>query len=219
MVQLWLMRSDVNPAESVETGAMASGCLDCPRQPSKHAAAVEAGLATTDGPCYVDVTRGGPAATWRAVDTGATPLVTFGELVEAVAGEPIRLMAWGDPGALTWEQVAALISASQGWTGYTHAWRSRPDLRPILRASCDTLAEAQEALAAGWRVFFVSPVGEPKAPGAVWCAKSGQQAGARELTCIECGACTGAAGARLIQIPDHGPGARAAGKRRLAMVA
>lgn len=84
-------------------------------------------------------------------------------IVAALAGRhrrarAVRMTAIGDvaatPGLVSraLEDVARIDAVGLEVIGYTHGWRlswGRP-LRATLRASCDDLAEADEAAAAGW---------------------------------------------------------------------
>ena len=177
MAQLWIL-PDMHPATAVKTGADASVCGTCPRRPSLAAAS---GLT----PCYVTTVHA-PLAVWRAHTKAPYPDVAIRHPY------PVRLGAWGDPAALPLDALQrAIATGNGGWTGYTHVWRSRPDLRPYLMASCDTQADHDEAVAAGWRTFLIrSSADVPLPTGTIACPASAE-AGQR-TTCAQCRLCNGA---------------------------
>lgn len=144
--------------------------------------------------CYV-VTGQGPAAVWRKwKDGGYSPDLTP-DIRETMLARGIRWGAYGDPAALP-------SSVFDGWagqtrtTGYTHQWRdpASQHLRGTMMASANSVADAEQAAAMGWRVFRVIPkedAGLPLMGGEVTCPAAAE-AGAK-ATCRECGLCNGAA--------------------------
>lgn len=74
-----------------------------------------------------------------------------------------RIGALGDPARVAVNELAAALVTlrlkGMAIVSYTHFWRSRANewLQGSLMASCDTLEEADEALAAGWRPAAVLP--------------------------------------------------------------
>jgi hypothetical protein len=119
----------------------------------------------------------------------------------------VRLGTYGDPAAVPARIWEALISLSNGHTGYTHQWRTHPELKSLCMASVDTVNDMHEARAQGWRTFRVDGthvIGAQK--GEVLCPAS-KEAG-KKLTCEQCLACCGADGRKgSIYIPAHGSGA------------
>ena len=178
MAQLWILPATQHPHEAAQTGTDAHVCGTCPRRPLTAAA-------TGEDPCYVTLAHG-PGAVWKARATypAADPGTTH--------RYPVRLGAWGDPAALPLDTLKAAIASGNGkWTGYTHAWRTRPDLKPYCMASCDTLADHAEARPAGWRTFTVLSAATAL-PDAIVCPAS-KEAGQR-TTCAQCNLCNGAHG-------------------------
>ena len=57
------------------------------------------------------------------------------------------------PPAEVWQ---ALTSRCSGHTGYTHQWRQSDALRGLCMASADSVEDARDAHAAGWRTFRVA---------------------------------------------------------------
>ena len=112
--------------------------------------------------CYAKKTPAwGHASIRKAVAGGANRSLKRALAMAARAARMVRLGANGDPGALPVNQLTADIATirSEGMdaVGFTHLWRDKPELRGLLMASCDTAAQADEALDAGWRVAVVLP--------------------------------------------------------------
>lgn len=173
MVQTWILRVDTDPVASVKAGDDGSNCGTCPHR---------AGAG-----CYVDVSRA-PLAVWRSWKAGRIPAATPAELAY-LRSAPLRIGSYGDPGAVPVSVWAAVTSEGQRRTGYTHAWRTRPDLQGLCMASADSAAESHVARAAGWRTFRVigqDDVDAGARPGEIECL-----AESRGKSCIDCGLCHG----------------------------
>ena len=185
MIQTWIMREDVEPHTAQQTGQDESVCGNCPQRPS------------AGGACYV-ATAQAPLAVWRAYHDGKYPYLSdegdISELAGAV-GASVRAGSYGDPAAVpmhVWEHLGVR-------TGYTHQWRSYPGLRGLVMASVDSVDEAAEAVAAGWRYFRVRPAGAPLLAGEIDCPSE------RGVKCIDCGLCSGTRlGAKSVSIEEHG---------------
>ena len=126
----------------------------------------------------------------------------------------IRLGTYGDPAAApldVWRQVTAM---AEGWTGYSHAWRTLTVAwARLVMASVDSIEEMDQAHDRGWRTFRVG--GEAVRGAEVVCPASAEAG--KKAQCIECRACMGlSAKARAsIQIAPHGAGARYAREREM----
>jgi hypothetical protein len=189
MLQLWILARDVHPHEATITGKDVAVCGYCPHRPQTYAAA---GVAR----CYVETAKA-PASVWTAYHHGQ--YVPYDEA--ARTDKPIRLGAYGDPGALPAGAIIDALKLSNGrCTGYTHRWRERPDLVSCCMASTDTPEEKAAANAAGWRTFSVGD----DISAAVLCPASAQ-AGKR-TNCASCLLCSGSRGIDRranIYIPAH----------------
>lgn len=189
MIQTWILRVAENPVASVKSGADGSNCGTCPHR---------AGAG-----CYVDVSRA-PLAVWRSYQRGAIPHATEADRAR-IRSLPLRIGSYGDPGAVPLAVWEAVTTSGQRRTGYTHAWRTRPDLQGLCMASADSAAESHIARAAGWRTFRVIGADDVDAgarPGEIECL-----AESRGKSCIDCGLCHGkhAASAKAsIFIAAHG---------------
>jgi hypothetical protein len=183
MIQTWVLRADASPVASVRTGADASICGACPHRGDKSS-----GRPRT---CYVNVGQA-PGSVWRAWRRGRYVAGTLADAMAAAPGVPVRLGAYGDPAAVPAEVWSAVRSAPR-WTGYTHQWRNpaAAALRDVVMASCDSVADAADAAAAGWRAFIVRPA-DAAAPLPDFVGRAIECPSARGVECARCGLCAGA---------------------------
>lgn len=182
MVQVWIIRADMHPSEAVKSLADYAICGNCKQRWNQG------------GACYVNHVTGGPGAAYNryAYGDGYKDEKHIKRVTKALASRPIRLGAYGDPCAVPFEVWESLIA--QGctlWTGYTHQWKdpNNQEYRKLVMASCDSLAEAKEAKAMGWRFFLVQNelnTDLPMLGKVIECPSS-----ARGTNCDECTACDG----------------------------
>lgn len=198
MVQIWILRSDMNPLEAIATGKDARICGQCPHR------GVKGKRART---CYVQVAKA-PLGIYGAFKRGSYPTLKLEEYASVFAGKAIRLGAYGDPAFIPQHIVAELCRLGARHTGYTHQWRTTPWLQSFVMASCDTLADHVDATNAGWRTFRVT-VGMTPQAGEILCPAS-SEAGFK-TQCASCGLCNGArAGVKNVYIPVHGASKKSA---------
>lgn len=193
MVQTWIMRDDIAPHIAAgPNGADVSVCGDCP-----HRYNPETGHRT----CYVTPHQA-PLAVWKR--RNVLPMASGAVRAYLRTCRSVRMGAYGDPAAVpvsVWESVVDL--SRRGHTGYTHQWRTHPELHPYVMASCDSLADYAEAVRLGWRTFRVSDSVQP-AKGEIVCVNT-----ARGTTCEACGICNGTFHkGPNVTIAVHGSGAR-----------
>lgn len=135
----------------------------------------------------------------------------------------VRIAALGDPCVLPRREIEdtytdALLEGFRGVLAYTHGWRDAGShLRGLVMASCDTLAEADEAVDANWRATVILPWNAPHygnetlAGREIVVCPAQTKAG---VTCNVCGLCDARrAGPDVIGFLDHGPQARGAQQR------
>ena len=213
MVQTYILRTDVDPIAALRIGADVSICGQCVHRGVRQALGpLEPGQASSyaDGPhkartCYVNVGQG-PLGVWRAWKRGR--YAERGQGWQAIShlgrGKLVRLGTYGDPAAVpdfVWRELTLYAS---GHTGYTHQWRHAPQLRTLCMASADSLIDAREAQAAGWRTFRVAMPCDPGKQDKESVCPASAEAG-KKLTCAQCMACGGADGRRgSIVINGHG---------------
>lgn len=193
MIQTWILRANVDPVRAVTAGLDSSICGSCYHRGSK------------DRPrtCYVNVGQA-PLAIYRAFKRGSYEPGDLAGLVESLDGKPVRMGAYGDPVAVPWHAWTGIHTARK-WTGYTHQWRrlEAAPFRGTCMASCDTIAEAADAAALGWRTFLVNPL-DATPPEGIECPS------ARGVECADCGLC---AGNQRYQAPSIWIGAHGTAKR------
>ena len=181
MVQTWILRTDRSPMAALATGADSSICGNCPHRGQGN------GHGRT---CYVNVGQA-PESIWHAWRRGIYPRFATSRHAHLFADRFLRMGAYGDPAAApfeVWERVAAMVA---GWTGYTHQWRTTdPRFAGLLMASCDSVADRDEAKAQGWRTFRVKPAAARHWPAGEIVCPASEEAGKR-LQCIDCRACSG----------------------------
>lgn len=206
---LWVLPSHTRALDSVRDRDDRDQCGDC--QHAAHHART----------CY---THASTRILWHApAGLGGTLWQTLGGVSRAVTH--LRSAVYGDIGALPAEAVQAVrhVRADLGLRplGYTHAWSTRPDLASDHMASVDSVQEAQEAAAKGWRYFRTRMPGQPLLPGEVQCPATDEARRSNPITCTRCGLCSGNAGAGLPSVSAwrHEPAAKAAGRRVLAQLA
>jgi hypothetical protein len=205
MAQVFILRSDMSPADAVRRGDDDAICGYCKHRGTPQAS----GFGTvkyTGRSCYVTVVQS-PQAVYRAFVRGAYPVLTPADVAPLLAGRPVRLGAYGDPAAVPAPVWTELITFAPKHTGYTHQWREpgADAYRPFLMASVDTPAEFTEARSAAWRTFRVRTATEVLAASEITCPASAEAN--YRTTCDRCGLCAGAdKTAKSIAIMAHGTG-------------
>ena len=178
MVTTWIMRSDVAPVDALASGDDASVCGMCPHRPK------------LGGVCYVTVWQA-PRQIYKSYREGIYPRVTLAQAADAVAGRLVRLGSYGDPAAAPVAIWEALTSKAEGWTGYTHQWRTAPDaFKRLTMASADDASEGFTARAAGWRTFRLRTADERVEPKLEFICPASNEAG-KKTDCASCKACMG----------------------------
>ena len=200
IVQTFIIRSDVNPVEALQTGADESICGDCEHRPA---------LARKTGkvPCYVQVAKS-VLAVYNAYKRGRYVKADPATIARALADKIVRLGTYGDPFAAPVTMWNQIIRFAAGHRGYTHQWQ-RADFdaaawAPLVMASADSIDQAAHANLLGMRVFRVS-IGVDKQTGEAVCPASAE--GQRKSTCAKCTLCAGTSiQARDVVIADHAAG-------------
>lgn len=200
MPQLYVLRADVDPLAALELGADRSICGACPHR----------GDATTGRKrsCYVVVERG-PLVVWRAWRRGLYPPATPHSLRKMTRQRVVRLGAYGDVAAIPRDRLDAVVEHADGWTGYTHQWRTGFALADLVMASCDTDADSHDAAALGYRAFRIVPEGTSRLPNHLRCPASAERG--KATTCAKCKQCDGTRNnpdRPSVQITIHGRGSR-----------
>jgi len=178
MVQTHILVADALPMAALQTGLDKAICGDC-----KHRGD-GAGNGRT---CYVRIYQA-QTGIIKAYHRGRYA-AWLPEHDKHLAGKPIRFGSYGDPAAVPtviWERLADLASLT---TGYTHQWRTMPNISHVVMASADTAQDAIDAHQLGYRTFRVGIDGDVQSKGEVLCPAS-KEAG-QKLQCADCGSCNG----------------------------
>ena len=176
MVQVWILRNDVNPVEATKTGDDASICGACPHRWN------------TGGACYVNVGQA-PNAVYKSYKAGRYPEYNAEQHEHYLQHRKIRLGAYGDPAAAPFEIMEYLANVGIGHTGYTHQARHRNfDERflDICMISADSPKQAKQWQDKGARTFRVAMVGDAMHDSEIECLSD-----SKGLTCLDCGLCDG----------------------------
>lgn len=176
MAQAWILPVDVAPVEAARNGEDARVCGTCRFRPSEK------------GGCYVQIWATSQRV-WWAWSHGSYPP---GPLL---LDKPLRIGAWGDPGAVPLEVWRDLVLPFvPAWTAYTHRW-VHLDARAwgFCMASVDSPAEARRAQTRGWRTFRVRLDGAPLVEGERICPSAEEAPTHGRVACDKCRLCDGTA--------------------------
>ncbi len=183
MIQVYYLRADVAPADAVSSKSTRAICGECIHAPHR------------DGTCYVNPAFGAHQL-WLSWKRGDVPWLQRKHWPHVFGDRHVRIGAYGDPASAPDWVARDLAAVAKGHTGYTHAWRDRPELRHVCMASVASDTERQEAEERGWRAFQVAAIDpetltylEPVSAKVVVCGASAERG--HKTTCIECGACGG----------------------------
>jgi hypothetical protein len=148
------------------------------------------GIGGKERGCYVTVAHA-PNNIYKTMGRGKYDLLTP-DAVNALLKRNrigLRLGAYGDPAALPSDVISSLVCGLGHWTGYTHAWKSRPDLAPFVMASADSPDDATLAHALGFRTFRTRLDSQPLMAGEIACPASDEMG--HRTTCDKCSLCDG----------------------------
>ena len=197
MIQTYILRQDMAPAEAVKTGADKSICGNC---------AMRGDGTGKDRPCYVTLHRG-PRNVYGHWKAGGYPECAPGKT--RLMGRSVRIGAYGDPAAVPTPVWADLTASTGTWSGYTGQWRDFPELASLCMASVTSMDEREEAKSLGWRTYRVRLDSEPVSSEEVICP--GSHEGGRKTQCARCMLCSGTAhkSAKDVTSIAHGAGSSA----------
>jgi hypothetical protein len=198
MVQTYILRRDMHPIEAVRSGADASICGTCPHR----------GDGTGQGrSCYVTLAHG-PSTVYKAYLRGVYPKANAFQAAALFAGKMVRLGTYGDPAAAPLALWKVALTSAEGWTGYTHQWRTiSPEFAALVMASADSVEDMNAAHALGFRTFRVTAAPFANIKGREAVCPASEEKG-KVASCITCRACMGTSGKAKasIQIAAHGGG-------------
>lgn len=205
MVQVWIMRRDIDPVTANRTGADFSICGNCPLKgrPNNN----PSGYATGRG-CYVNIGQA-PNGVFKMLVRGGYPEVNPAELRAYGRGQKIRAGAYGDPMAVPSDIWAELLADAKTFTGYTHQLpdagaEARETFTRFCMASADNVDQARKYWAEGFRTFRVIADIADIAEGEIICPAT--EEGGKKTTCEKCALCRGSGiKAKNIAAVVHGP--------------
>jgi hypothetical protein len=181
MIQIAILRADVNPTEAIKLGLDRATCGTCPFT-SKASGG--------DGSCYThkNLRRGfAQTSTWKShTANGSVPFD-----LERFRGQPVRFGSYGDPAAVPVEVWLPIVEVASGVTSYTHQWRTADKrFTTFTMASTDSLRERKQAREQfGYRSFMPIADLADKPKGMIVCPAS-KEMGMR-TTCETCLMCSG----------------------------
>jgi hypothetical protein len=187
LLTLWIVLKHLDPIRAAKTGRDSAICGDCKRRP-KLASTTK----TRDKKCYV-VLKNAPLSTWRAHRN--RPIGDLRTVQGVLEHYGVRFGGLGDPALLPIGLIRLLVRMAGGarrkHTMYTHLWQTTAGkrLRAYAMASVDSVSEANQARADGWRYFRVKGRHDPVLPGETVCPAS-VESGHRS-TCDRCLLCDG----------------------------
>lgn len=209
--QIWIGGSRKESIQSCKDVA-------CPLLHSKYGGQGGGGNPT----CYAQ--HGTPAfahaSVFKSHNNGKDKSLAYALENSSRSARMVRLGAIGDPVALSpldGAYIRATVKrAGLALIGYTHGWRMAKAnrWRKSIMASCETLAEADQAIAAGWRATVVLPADHTgrtfKTPAGGTGVICPAQLAPKAVTCNTCRLCDGSTRGPVIGFIDHGPTARRA---------
>ena len=200
MVQTWIIRTDVAPIDANRTGADVSVCGNCPHK----GVVVEGAKMAQNRTCYVNIGQA-PTSVYKAYKRGSYRTATTPAALAAIgAGRMVRIGSYGDGAAVPATVWEGLKADAKGHTAYSHQFDTvAAPSASIYMHSADTLADAQNAWAAGRRTFrIVADVAEMVKGAEIECPSD------RGVKCVDCGLCDGSKLAKSVAIVVHGTGAK-----------
>lgn len=217
LVQTWIIRTDVEPTQALNTGADSAICGNCPLRGTVVQTAD--GLRNKGRSCYVLVQQA-PLAVYRSFQKGNYPKLAKSHAKKFV-GRGLRYGSYGDPVAIpmkAWDKLSALCTG-KAQPGYTHQWADVrfSDWSTRIMASTHSVEECERAKAMGWRTFRTVTNLADKSKTEIVCPAS-EEAGFTK-TCETCGACNGRRDASDVRysvvIAAHGSGGKTEGVGRV----
>jgi len=180
MIQIWIMRRDIDPILAQRLGEDSSICGDC-----KH---------RDFGSCYVNIGKS-PLAIFRAFHRRSYDYYSD-DIGNPFTNKMVRIGAYGDPTAVPLAIWKDIIDVAKGVTAYTHQWKTcDPEYKNFCMASVDSIKgymkEYHEAIAMGWRTFRIREDEDNILMENEFACPASEESG-KKTTCNKCGTCSGA---------------------------
>jgi len=190
MVQVWILRSDINPVEAAKTGDDVSICGSCPHKPSAL------------GSCYVNIGQA-PNQVYKSYRRGIYPRFNHDKHSQYFTGRKIRLGAYGDPAAVPFDVMSELVKLGASHTGYTHQARHKnfdPRYFSLVMASADSPKQSLALQKRGAKTFRVALPNDSLFEHEIECLSD-----SKGIQCADCLKCDGKTQNIAIQV--HGSSA------------
>lgn len=216
LIQTWILRSDIKPTDATHTGADESICGACPHRGTLEKQA-DGTTKNVGRSCYVTVFQA-PLNIFNTTHRGKYERVSLDAARDIFAMRNVRLGAYGDPAAVPFEVWAHVLEFAARGTGYTHQWKTCDSrFAQYCMASADSMQEAQEAQAKGYRTFRVGTHAESIVKGSEFLCPASKEAG-QKTNCAACLACGGLSSPNRanVFIPAHGAANKVAAFERRA---
>ncbi len=175
MVQGWILRKDIHPAEAVKAGKDDAICGDCPLR----------GKNGKERGCYVNLAFA-PGQIFKSLHASK-----YTGKEDKIKNRVFRFGAYGDPYFVPADVLERIATKAKKHTGYTHQWRNG-DAKPYskyLMASVETLDGKEKANSEGWRTFRVTSDLATKTEDEIVCPASEEMG--KKTNCAACGLCDG----------------------------
>ena len=215
VVQIWILREDIDPLTAIQTGADVSICGDCKLRGSNGSGRA----------CYVPV-HWYPRTIWSAYKRGNvyTSLHVLTEAdIDPFEDRIVRIGSYGDPAAVPQQIWHDILGNARSVLGYTQRWRPTslrnldctPDLQMLTMASVLSRTERLQAKALGFRTYRVLFDGDVPDDGEIICPYV-----THEVQCEKCRLCDGKRDRhdrrKDIAIPVHGAASTRSAAERTA---
>lgn len=204
MVQVYIIRSDMDPKTAISTGKDNLVCFNCKLRGTIDPETKK--LIPKTRTCYVNPVN--LLQVYKTYKAGRYPLIIKDKNLipslnltdddveiylqsgnwDIFSGKFIRFGAYGEPVRIPYPIIEKMASSSAGFTAYTHQWQASPfqAYKKFCMASVDTAEEYRQAKDMGWRTFRVSPS---------WYMKSSEeepcQYSVDRTQCVDCLKCSG----------------------------
>lgn len=194
ILQTYILLDAVSPLDAIAQRADIAVCGHCKHRGDSNGKGRS---------CYVNVGQA-PLALWRSHKNGNIP--DRSDIRSDLGnGRIVRLGSYGDPAAVPQYVWDELLEYSTAHTGYSHQWQQHDSvgLRASCMASVDSVQEATQAQALGYRTFrVVASADTPLMAKEVYCPAT--QEGGMRRTCETCKACHGSGSGVSIAVVAHG---------------
>lgn len=174
MIQTWILTPDLAPLEAHKAGDDFAICGNCKQRKWET--------------CYVNKGTG----LWQVWDGFRRGIYSVLKNARVFENCHVRVGSYGDPSSVPTKVWNRICKYAIGWTGYTHSWNSRwidVNLKKYCMASCDTEKEVKQAIALGYRPFYVRPRNATLPKGFFACPAAKESG--KKSNCSKCLSCKG----------------------------